>query len=111
MVVPDRRDRVEADGFSLDDKRAPVKENDIPDLLETWAARDPQRHSDRTKKHFFVPTEDIRTNKYDLSVNRYREVAFEEVEYDPPQTIVKRLEKLDAEIAADLRELKDMLAS
>ena len=56
-----------------------------------------------------MPKREIADNKYDLSFNRYAEVAYEEVEYDPPKVILTRLQKLEKEIAADLVELEGML--
>jgi len=60
-------------------------------------------------KAFFVPVQEIRDNKYDLSINRYKEIAYEEVEYDPPKVILKKLRKLEDEIKKDLDELEGML--
>tara|TARA_R100000027_G_scaffold67722_1_gene68178 strand:+ start:5908 stop:7419 length:1512 start_codon:yes stop_codon:yes gene_type:complete len=101
---------VEADGFSLDDKRtAQPSKNDLPDLVSRWKARDPKQESDRTAKHFFVPVGDIRANKYDLSLNRYKETKYEEVSYDPPKTILKRMRKLEEEILEDIDILEGML--
>jgi type I restriction enzyme M protein len=100
---------VQADGFSLDDKRDPVKANDLPDALTRWKARDPAKDTDRTGKAFFVPADDIRAQKYDLSLSRYRETVHEEEEYDPPQEILARMKALHAEIAQDMAELEEML--
>ncbi len=99
-----------ADGLSLDDKREPVERNDIPDVLAKWRQRDPNKKTDRKAKAFFVPVEEIRENKYDLSINRYKEIEYEEVEYDPPLVILDKLEALEAEIAGDLKELRGMVS-
>ncbi len=100
---------VQDDGFSLDDKRLPVPENDLPDVRERWKARNPKRDKDRTDKAFCVPKKEIVANKYDLSLNRYREIVHEEVQYEAPKTIVARLKTLEEEIAKDLQELEAML--
>ena len=100
---------MKADGFSLDDKRQPVAENDIPDLLEKWHKRDPKQESDRKAKAFFVPKQEIKDNGYDLSINRYKEIEYEEIEYEPPKVILGKLKQLEAEIQADLAELEEML--
>lgn len=100
---------VEADGFSLDDKRETVEANDLPDMLKRWQHRDPKKETDRTRKHFFVPAGDIRENKYDLSINRYKETVYEEEEYDPPREILYRMMALEREIMADMEELRGML--
>lgn len=100
---------VQADGFSLDDKRDPVDESDLPDVRKRWTKRNPKKDADRTAKAFFVPKAEIADNGYDLSINRYKEMVHEEVEYDPPKMILKRLKKMEAEIAKDLEELEAML--
>lgn len=100
---------MQADGFSLDDKRQPVDDNDIGDILAKWAARDASQESDRKAKAFFVSKSEIKDNAYDLSINRYKEIEYEEVEYEPPAVIIDRLEALQAEIADDLKTLRGML--
>ena len=100
---------VQADGFSLDDKRDPVKDNDLPDALARWKTRDPAKDKDRTTKAFFVPAEDIRAQKYDLSLSRYRETVHVEEEFDPPKLILDRMKALHADIAKDMAELEEML--
>jgi len=101
---------IQGDGFSLDDKRIPQPEkDDLPDMLERWQNRDPKKDTDRTKKHFFVDAEEIRKNKYDLSINRYKETVYEEEEYDPPLEILERMMALEKEIMADMEELRGML--
>ena len=62
-----------ADGYSLDDKRDKVAENDIPDVIVRWRKRNPAADADRTAKPFCVPVKEIRENKYELSVNRYKQ--------------------------------------
>lgn len=100
---------MKADGLSLDDKRQPVEENDIPDLLEKWQNRDPKQESNRKSKAFFVPKKEIKENGYDLSINRYKEIEYEEVEYEPPKVILGKLRSLEAEISSDLDALEKML--
>lgn len=101
---------MKADGLSLDDKRQPIEENDIPDLLEKWHKRDPKKESDRKAKAFFVPKKEIKDNGYDLSINRYKEIEYEEVEYEPPKVILGKLRSLEAEISSDLDKLEEMLS-
>jgi type I restriction enzyme M protein len=100
---------MDADGYSLDDKREKVAENDIPDVVARWKARDSKAASDRTAKSFFVPASEIHDNKYDLSINRYKEVKHEEVQYDPPKVILAKLRALEDEVRKDLDELEGML--
>jgi type I restriction enzyme M protein len=98
-----------ADGYSLDDKRSPQPDkNDVPDLVAKWKARDPKKQSERSK-HFFVPIKEIRDNKYDLSINRYKEVAYEAAEYDKPKIILGNLRELEIDILKDIDELEGML--
>ena len=101
---------VRADGFSLDDKRNPVDENDLADVLARWDARDDEEDRGRTEQSFLVPKADIVSQGYDLSLNRYREVVHDEVEHRDPIDIISDIEKLNVEIATSLVELKTMLA-
>ena len=101
---------VQGDGFSLDDKREPQPDkDDLPDMLARWRKRDPQKDTDKTRKHFFVTAGDIRENKYDLSINRYKETVYEEESFDPPKEILDRMMGLEKEILADMEELRGLL--
>ena len=101
---------VEGDGYSLDDKRDPrPNEDDLPDCLARWKARDPANDTDRTDKAFFVSAEDIREANYDLSLSRYKERVYEEEEYDPPRDVLNRMKKLNVEIDTDLKALEELL--
>lgn len=120
---------MEADGFSLDDKRSPLIPEealeksftdpesmaaetggkcDIADILADWTHRDKIK-SDRTKKSFWVPKADIVANGYDLSINRYKEVVYEAVAYEKPATLIKEIKALDTQRQAALEELEKML--
>jgi len=100
---------VQADGYSLDDKRDRISDNDLPDALERWRKRSAKKDTDRTAKHFMVPVKDIEAKGFDLSINRYKEAKHEEVAYEPPKKIIAELRKLEAEIAKDLSELERLL--
>jgi len=104
---------VEADGFSLDDKRQKIEANDLPDLVAQFKARDKAiagtDENDPTAKCFWVGKEEIKGNKYDLSLNRYKEQVYEAEEYDPPKVILAQLKELESKILQDLNELKKML--
>lgn len=100
---------VQHDGYSLDDKRTPIKANDLPDLLKRWKNRDPEKDTDRSARAFFIPKDDIVNSKYDLSITRYKEDKYEEQEYDEPAAIIENMEALEADILDDLKELKGML--
>ncbi|HHX46895.1 MAG TPA: SAM-dependent DNA methyltransferase [Brevibacterium sp.] len=101
---------VRADGFSLDDKRNPVEANDLPDVLARWQNLEAERDRARTDQSFLVPKADIVAQDYDLSINRYKEIVFEEVETRDPLEIIAELEELESEIATGLAELKAMLS-
>ncbi len=102
---------VQADGFSLDDKRNPVEPNDLPDVLTRWSQRTTtERDRARTDQSFLVPKADIVAQGYDLSINRYKEIVREEIEHRAPLDILADIEALDAEIAAGVANLKAMLA-
>jgi type I restriction enzyme M protein len=102
---------VQADGFSLDDKRNPVESNDLPDVLTRWALRDgSELERARTEQSFCVPVADIVAQGYDLSLNRYKYIVHDEVEHRPPLEIIAEIEVLESEIAQGLAELKAMLS-
>jgi type I restriction enzyme M protein len=98
-----------ADGYSLDDKRNPIDENDIPDILNRWKKPEAEADRKRTDKSFYVPVEEIRKEKYDLSINRYKEIVYEEVKYDPPKQILAEIMKMEDDIQKGLKELDGML--
>jgi len=120
---------VEADGWSLDDKRTPLlsedklgptprtavtteehAKNNLPDVLARWQQRDAsERERPRTAQSFCVPKADIAAHGYDLSLNRYKEVVHEEVEHRLPQEILADLARLEEEIQEGMKELKGML--
>tara|TARA_B110000211_G_scaffold204823_1_gene238696 strand:- start:19926 stop:21596 length:1671 start_codon:yes stop_codon:yes gene_type:complete len=133
---------LQSDGYSLDDKRTPLKfddakegkdkngkrTNDLPDCITQWkhylTIRDDLTNtenavrpepveglpfSDRTQQSFIVPKQDIADNKYDLSINRYKEVVYEEETYEAPKVILKKLKDLENDILKDLNELEKML--
>lgn len=79
---------MQSDGYSLDDKRDKIEQNDVPDILINWKSRKVDEANDRKAKHFFVPVEEIKENGYDLSINRYKEIVYEEMEYDTPDKII-----------------------
>lgn len=100
---------MKADGFSLDDKRSPINDNDIPDIIERFNNLD--KEIERTKKDqsFFVDKQEIVDNGYDLSINKYKEVEYVPVEYPPTSEIIAEIETLEAEIQKELAELKSLL--
>jgi type I restriction enzyme M protein len=101
---------MQADGFSLDDKRTQQPDkSDLADILARWQKLDAEVDHARTDQSFLVPKAEIADNDYDLSINRYKEVAYEAVEYDPPKVILERLAELEEEIAKGRVELGELL--
>ena len=101
---------MQADGYSLDDKRTPQPDkSDLADILARWQKRGGEVDRSRTDQSFLVPKAEIAGNDYDLSINRYKEVEYEAVEYDSPKVILQRLTELEAEIANGRKELEQML--
>ncbi len=99
-----------SDGFSLDDKRTPQSDkSDLPDILTRWQTPAAEKKRKRTEQSFCVPKAEIAGNDYDLSINRYKEVEYEVVDYDPPQVILARLAKLEEEIGEGRKELEGLL--
>ena len=97
------------DGLSLDDKRSPIEENDIPDIIERFHHLDAEMERKRTEQSFMVPKEDIVENDYDLSINKYKEVEYVPVEYPSTQEILTNLREIEMEIATAMDELTAML--
>ena len=98
-----------ADGFSLDDKRTPVTENDIPDIVERFKHLDKETDRKRTEKSFLVPKQEIVDNGYDLSINKYKEVEYIPVEYPPTSEIMANIRELEMEIGNEMDELEKLL--
>lgn len=97
------------DGFSLDDKRSQISENDIPDIIERFNHLEKEKDRKRTDQSFLVPKEEIVKNDYDLSINKYKEVVYEKVEYEPTSVILGKIFALQKEIEDGLKELKVLL--
>ena len=100
---------MKADGYSLDDKRSTIAENDIPDIVTRFHNLDGEKERKRTEQSFFVPKEEIVSNGYDLSINKYKQTEYKAVEYPPTSEIMADLRKLEAEIKSSMNELEIML--
>ena len=100
---------MKADGFSLDDKRTEVKENDIPDIIARFHSLDAEADRKRTEQSFFVPKAEIAANGYDLSINKYKETEYVPVEYPSTTEILADLHELEMEITKGLAELEEMV--
>jgi type I restriction enzyme M protein len=100
---------MKADGFSLDDKRTPIEANDIPDIIDRFHNLEGEKDRKPTDQSFFVDKSAIVANDYDLSINRYKEVIYEKVEYDSPSDIMTRLDELSIDIASKMEELRGLI--
>ena len=98
-----------ADGHSLDDKRAAVPDNDIPDIIARFHNLEDEADRQRTEKSFFVPKSEIVENGYDLSINKYKKTEYKPVEYPSTTEILADLHELEMQITAGLAELEGML--
>lgn len=120
---------VDADGWSLDDKRTPLlpeeklgvipktplnteerAQNNLPDVLARWRHRDgEERKRPRTAQSFCVPKADLIEHGCDLSLNRYKEVVHAEINHRQPRQILADLMKVEAEIQDGMRRFERML--
>ncbi len=100
---------MKADGLSLDDKRQSISENDIPDIIERFHHIENEENRKRTDQSFLVPFDEIKENDFDLSINKYKEIEYEKVEYEPTEVILQKINDLEAEIQVGLKELAELL--
>jgi type I restriction enzyme M protein len=88
-----------------------VQENDIGDIVQRFHSREEEVERKRTEQSFLVPVDEIRENDYDLSINKYKEIEYEPVHYDPPGVILDRIDGLEKEIQGNMVELRKMLGT
>ena len=100
---------MQADGYSLNDQRTETKDNDIPDLLHRYKNLEDEKNRKRTDKSFLVPMTEIIANEWELSINRYKEVMYEEVSYEEPSAIITEIKELNAERDSALNILEEFL--
>ena len=100
---------MKADGYTLDQKRTECQENDIPDVIARFHNPEGEATRSRKEQSFLVPVEEIREKDYDLSINKYKEVERQKVEYEAPDVILGRIEQLQGEITKAFDELKTMI--
>ena len=98
-----------ADGFSLDDKRTGIKDNDIPDIISRFKNLEAERDRKRTDKSFMVSKKEIADNDYDLSINKYKEVEYVAVEYPPTSEIMANIREIEKQISQEMDELEKLL--
>ena len=100
---------MKADGFSLDDKRTAIKENDIPDIINRFHNLAGEENRERTEQSFFVNCQEIIDNGYDLSINKYKKTEYKAVEYPSTTQILAELNELEMQITKALADLEEML--
>lgn len=100
---------MQADGYSLDDKRTPLEQSDIPDIVARFHMLSEEEGRARTEQSFLVPKDEIVGNNYDLSINKYKQSDYQEEEYPHPLEIMAEINELEMDITAGLAELEDML--
>ena len=100
---------MKADGFSLDDKRSPVADNDIPDIITRFHHLDVEADRQRTEQSFLVPKQEIVDNGYDLSINKYKKTEYKPVEYPPTSEIMAQIRELEMKIGEEMEALEEML--
>ena len=100
---------MKADGFSLDDKRSEIADNDIPDIIQRFHHLEQETTRERTEQSFFVPKQEIVDNGYDLSINKYKKMEYVAEEYPSTDEILSKIEKIEQEIVSGLAELRSML--
>lgn len=120
---------LQADGMSLDDKRAPLlsesklgvvpfelltvddhSKNNLPDVIARWHERENKElDRPRTAQSFCVPVDEIVAQDYDLSINRYKEIFHDEVDHRSPLEIIDGLNKVESQIQQELLSLLEVL--
>ncbi|MBQ8944781.1 MAG: SAM-dependent DNA methyltransferase [Clostridia bacterium] len=100
---------MKADGFSLDDKRSAVEQNDIPDIIARFGNLEGEEGRERTEQSFFVEKQEIVDNDYDLSINKYKKTEYVAVEYPPTEEIMAKLRELEMEIGKEMDEMEELL--
>jgi type I restriction enzyme M protein len=100
---------MQADGYSLDDKRQPIDDNDIEDIISRYHNLEGEKTRKRTEKSFLVDKAEIVKNEYDLSINRYKEVEYEDVKYEAPKVIIQRIKELEQQILSGLDDIEGMV--
>ena len=100
---------MQADGYSLDDKRTKIEDNDIEDIINRFSNLENETDRKRTEKSFLVPKEEIIENDYDLSINKYKEIEYEEIVYEKPEVIIGKIKELEKEITLGLEELEKLV--
>lgn len=100
---------MEADGYSLNDGRNPIEDNDIPDIIERYHNIDKELERERTEKSFTIPKEEVKEKDYALSINTYQEIIYKQIAYDTPTKIIDSISQFEETIQFELDNLKKVL--
>lgn len=100
---------MQADGYTLDDKRNKTTESDLSDIVNRYKARNAKKDTIRTEEYFMVPRNEIVDNKYDLNLSTYKEEVYEEIIYERPSVIFRKLETIENEIQSGLKDIKKLI--
>ena len=100
---------MKADGFSLDDKRTPIDQSDIPDIIARFRHPEGEENRERTDQSFFVSKDEIVSNNYDLSINKYKKIEYVAVEYPPTKDILAEIEVINKQVESETAELRKLL--
>lgn len=100
---------MKADGYSLDDKREPIEANDIPDIIRRYKNLEEEKKRTRKDQSFLVSKDEIVKNGYDLSINRYKEIEFDEIKYEHPRVLLEKIKNIEQKILIETDELDNML--
>jgi len=100
---------MQADGFSLDDKRSQIEQSDIPDIIARFHNINAEKNRERTEQSFMVPKDEIVSNEYDLSINKYKKSTYVEETYPPPSEILAEINAMEQDILEGLKELEALI--
>lgn len=100
---------MKADGMSLDDKRSPIADNDILDIIIRFHDLAGETDRKRTEQSFFVPKQEIADNEYDLSINKYKQTEYVAVEYPSTLEIMAQLDEIELQIGEEMEALRNLL--
>lgn len=100
---------MKADGYSLDDKRSPIEQNDIPDIIKRFNNLESEMNRERTEQSFFVSKDEIASNDYDLSINKYKKTEYVAIKYPPTSEILAEIESINQQVEEEFKQLKALL--
>ena len=118
-----------ADGYSLDDHRKPLLEDDklgtnpieklkkeehlknnLPDIFLRWKEREGKEHKRSKKEQSFTVTKDkIKDTGYSLNLNEYKEILHEHQEHISPTQLISELKTLETDINNELKEIEKLI--